>query len=82
MLDAGNSSTPARNREAFLLNSRPPVSSLGFLFMAPFVFAPSSLQIAGALSAIVILFITLWIGTLFEDLPKVLLLVTEKKMNF
>ncbi|KAM6928634.1 solute carrier family 26 member 6 isoform 2-T2 [Lycodopsis pacificus] len=27
-------------------------------------------QVAGALSAIVILFITLWIGTLFEDLPK------------
>lgn len=31
-----------------------------------------SLQVAGALSAIVILFITLWIGALFQDLPKVL----------
>lgn len=30
-------------------------------------------QIAGALSAIVILIITLWIGTLFEDLPKAVL---------
>uniref|UniRef100_A0A8C5DEM7 Solute carrier family 26 member 6-like n=1 Tax=Gouania willdenowi TaxID=441366 RepID=A0A8C5DEM7_GOUWI len=30
-------------------------------------------QIAGALSAIVILFITLWIGALFEDLPKAVL---------
>lgn len=30
-------------------------------------------QIAGALSAIVILFITLWIGTLFQDLPKAVL---------
>ncbi|XP_070695722.1 solute carrier family 26 member 6 isoform X2 [Pempheris klunzingeri] len=30
-------------------------------------------QVAGALSAIVILFITLWIGTLFEDLPKAVL---------
>uniref|UniRef100_A0A672FX40 STAS domain-containing protein n=1 Tax=Salarias fasciatus TaxID=181472 RepID=A0A672FX40_SALFA len=30
-------------------------------------------QIAGALSAVVILFITLWIGTLFEDLPKAVL---------
>lgn len=27
-------------------------------------------QVAGALSAVVILFITLWIGQLFEDLPK------------
>ncbi|XP_063319701.1 solute carrier family 26 member 6 [Pelmatolapia mariae] len=27
-------------------------------------------QVAGALSAVVILFITLWIGSLFEDLPK------------
>ncbi|KAL7399664.1 hypothetical protein ABVT39_028275 [Epinephelus coioides] len=30
-------------------------------------------QVAGALSAIVILFITLWIGTLFEELPKAVL---------
>uniref|UniRef100_H3D3A0 Solute carrier family 26 member 6 n=1 Tax=Tetraodon nigroviridis TaxID=99883 RepID=H3D3A0_TETNG len=30
-------------------------------------------QVAGALSAIVILFITLWIGVLFEDLPKAVL---------
>ncbi|XP_008282940.1 solute carrier family 26 member 6 [Stegastes partitus] len=30
-------------------------------------------QVAGALSAIVILFITLWIGRLFEDLPKAVL---------
>ncbi|XP_075882279.1 solute carrier family 26 member 6-like [Nelusetta ayraudi] len=30
-------------------------------------------QIAGALSAIVILFITLWIGSLFQDLPKAVL---------
>ncbi|XP_047196123.1 solute carrier family 26 member 6-like [Hippoglossus stenolepis] len=30
-------------------------------------------QIAGALSAIVILFIVLWIGALFEDLPKAVL---------
>ncbi|XP_056279024.1 solute carrier family 26 member 6 [Pseudoliparis swirei] len=30
-------------------------------------------QVAGALSAIVILFITLWIGSLFEDLPKTVL---------
>ncbi|KAM3618162.1 uncharacterized protein V6R79_016556 [Siganus canaliculatus] len=30
-------------------------------------------QVAGAISAIVILFITLWIGTLFEDLPKAVL---------
>uniref|UniRef100_UPI0037E79A69 solute carrier family 26 member 6-like isoform X2 n=1 Tax=Semicossyphus pulcher TaxID=241346 RepID=UPI0037E79A69 len=30
-------------------------------------------QVAGALSAIVILFITLWIGTLFEELPKAML---------
>ncbi|XP_037334400.2 solute carrier family 26 member 6 isoform X1 [Pungitius pungitius] len=30
-------------------------------------------QVAGALSAIVILFITLWIGTLFADLPKAVL---------
>ncbi|XP_034732809.1 solute carrier family 26 member 6-like [Etheostoma cragini] len=30
-------------------------------------------QVAGALSAIVILLITLWIGTLFEDLPKAVL---------
>ncbi|XP_042348506.1 LOW QUALITY PROTEIN: solute carrier family 26 member 6 [Plectropomus leopardus] len=30
-------------------------------------------QVAGALSAIVILVITLWIGTLFEDLPKAVL---------
>ncbi|KAK5863277.1 hypothetical protein PBY51_000318 [Eleginops maclovinus] len=30
-------------------------------------------QVAGALSAIIILFITLWIGTLFEDLPKAVL---------
>ncbi|GAA6229699.1 solute carrier family 26 member 6-like [Lates japonicus] len=30
-------------------------------------------QVAGALSAIVILFITLWIGTLFEALPKAVL---------
>ncbi|XP_075949600.1 solute carrier family 26 member 6 [Anarhichas minor] len=30
-------------------------------------------QVAGALSAIVILFITLWIGTLFEDSPKAVL---------
>ncbi|XP_024148738.1 solute carrier family 26 member 6 [Oryzias melastigma] len=30
-------------------------------------------QVAGALSAVVILFITLWIGTLFEDLPKAVL---------
>ncbi|CAN9515745.1 unnamed protein product [Ophioblennius macclurei] len=30
-------------------------------------------QIAGALSAVVILIITLWIGTLFEDLPKAVL---------
>ncbi|XP_073325629.1 solute carrier family 26 member 6 isoform X1 [Pagrus major] len=30
-------------------------------------------QVAGALSAIVILFITLWIGYLFEDLPKAVL---------
>ncbi|XP_061636615.1 solute carrier family 26 member 6 isoform X3 [Phyllopteryx taeniolatus] len=30
-------------------------------------------QVAGALSAIVILFITLWIGALFEDLPKAML---------
>uniref|UniRef100_A0A8C3G9H3 Solute carrier family 26 member 6 n=1 Tax=Cyclopterus lumpus TaxID=8103 RepID=A0A8C3G9H3_CYCLU len=30
-------------------------------------------QVAGALSAIVILFITLWIGALFEDLPKAVL---------
>ncbi|XP_014850627.1 PREDICTED: solute carrier family 26 member 6 isoform X2 [Poecilia mexicana] len=27
-------------------------------------------QVAGALSAVIILFITLWIGSLFEDLPK------------
>lgn len=46
-------------------------------FHRAYVFAPSSMQIAGALSAIVILFITLWIGTLFEDLPKVL--VQEQK---
>uniref|UniRef100_A0A667WUZ8 STAS domain-containing protein n=1 Tax=Myripristis murdjan TaxID=586833 RepID=A0A667WUZ8_9TELE len=30
-------------------------------------------QVAGALSAVVILIITLWIGTLFEDLPKAVL---------
>ncbi|XP_075995107.1 solute carrier family 26 member 6 isoform X2 [Genypterus blacodes] len=30
-------------------------------------------QVAGALSAIIILFITLWIGTLFENLPKAVL---------
>uniref|UniRef100_A0AAX7VLB4 STAS domain-containing protein n=1 Tax=Astatotilapia calliptera TaxID=8154 RepID=A0AAX7VLB4_ASTCA len=30
-------------------------------------------QVAGALSAVVILFITLWIGSLFEDLPKAVL---------
>ncbi|KAM9855513.1 solute carrier family 26 member 6 [Aulostomus maculatus] len=30
-------------------------------------------QVAGAISAVVILFITLWIGTLFEDLPKAVL---------
>uniref|UniRef100_A0A671YRD1 Solute carrier family 26 member 6 n=1 Tax=Sparus aurata TaxID=8175 RepID=A0A671YRD1_SPAAU len=30
-------------------------------------------QVAGALSAVVILFITLWIGYLFEDLPKAVL---------
>ncbi|XP_077457641.1 solute carrier family 26 member 6 [Stigmatopora argus] len=30
-------------------------------------------QVAGALSAIVILFITLWVGALFEDLPKAML---------
>ncbi|XP_057685938.1 solute carrier family 26 member 6 [Corythoichthys intestinalis] len=30
-------------------------------------------QVAGALSAIVILFITLWIGALFQDLPKAVL---------
>lgn len=30
-------------------------------------------QVAGALSAIVILFITLWIGVFFEDLPKAVL---------
>ncbi|KAM6983046.1 LOW QUALITY PROTEIN: solute carrier family 26 member 6 [Tautogolabrus adspersus] len=30
-------------------------------------------QVAGALSAIVILFITLWIGRLFEELPKAML---------
>ncbi|XP_034551142.1 solute carrier family 26 member 6 [Notolabrus celidotus] len=30
-------------------------------------------QVAGALSAVVILFITLWIGTLFEELPKAML---------
>ncbi|XP_056895957.1 solute carrier family 26 member 6 [Takifugu flavidus] len=30
-------------------------------------------QVAGALSAIVILFITLWIGVLFQDLPKAVL---------
>uniref|UniRef100_A0A3Q2Z4K6 Solute carrier family 26 member 6 n=1 Tax=Hippocampus comes TaxID=109280 RepID=A0A3Q2Z4K6_HIPCM len=30
-------------------------------------------QVAGALSAVVILFITLWIGALFEDLPKAML---------
>ncbi|CAG03257.1 unnamed protein product, partial [Tetraodon nigroviridis] len=30
-------------------------------------------SVAGALSAIVILFITLWIGVLFEDLPKAVL---------
>ncbi|XP_053172865.1 solute carrier family 26 member 6 [Scomber japonicus] len=30
-------------------------------------------QVAGALSAVVILFITLWIGALFEDLPKAVL---------
>lgn len=30
-------------------------------------------QVAGALSAVVILFITLWIGKLFEDLPKAVL---------
>ncbi|XP_049922093.1 solute carrier family 26 member 6 isoform X2 [Epinephelus moara] len=30
-------------------------------------------QVAGALSAVVILFITLWIGTLFEELPKAVL---------
>ncbi|KAM9829065.1 solute carrier family 26 member 6-like [Syngnathus typhle] len=30
-------------------------------------------QVAGALSAIVILFITLWIGALFENLPKAML---------
>ncbi|XP_077580447.1 solute carrier family 26 member 6 [Stigmatopora nigra] len=30
-------------------------------------------QVAGALSAIVILFITLWVGTLFQDLPKAML---------
>lgn len=30
-------------------------------------------QVAGALSAVVILFITLWIGRLFEDLPKAVL---------
>ncbi|XP_034000477.1 solute carrier family 26 member 6 isoform X1 [Trematomus bernacchii] len=30
-------------------------------------------QVAGALSAIIILFITLWIGRLFEDLPKAVL---------
>ncbi|KAM9350322.1 solute carrier family 26 member 6 [Symphorus nematophorus] len=30
-------------------------------------------QVAGALSAIVILFITLWIGALFEELPKAVL---------
>ncbi|XP_041858946.1 solute carrier family 26 member 6 isoform X2 [Melanotaenia boesemani] len=30
-------------------------------------------QVAGAISAIVILFITLWIGKLFEDLPKAVL---------
>ncbi|XP_038578932.1 solute carrier family 26 member 6-like [Micropterus salmoides] len=30
-------------------------------------------QVAGALSAIVILIVTLWIGTLFEDLPKAVL---------
>lgn len=48
-------------------------------FHCAFVFAPSSPQIAGALSAVVILFITLWIGTLFEDLPKVLLQEQKKK---
>ncbi|MEQ2280889.1 hypothetical protein AMECASPLE_024828, partial [Ameca splendens] len=30
-------------------------------------------QVAGAISAVVILFITLWIGSLFEDLPKAVL---------
>ncbi|KAM4563680.1 solute carrier family 26 member 6 [Odontesthes bonariensis] len=30
-------------------------------------------QVAGALSAVIILFITLWIGALFEDLPKAVL---------
>ncbi|XP_037540886.1 solute carrier family 26 member 6 [Nematolebias whitei] len=30
-------------------------------------------QVAGAISAVVILFITLWIGRLFEDLPKAVL---------
>ncbi|KAJ3586793.1 hypothetical protein NHX12_013185 [Muraenolepis orangiensis] len=30
-------------------------------------------QVAGALSAVVVLIITLWIGTLFEDLPKAVL---------
>ncbi|XP_047235966.1 solute carrier family 26 member 6 isoform X2 [Girardinichthys multiradiatus] len=30
-------------------------------------------QVAGAVSAVVILFITLWIGSLFEDLPKAVL---------
>uniref|UniRef100_A0A3Q2PSD7 Solute carrier family 26 member 6 n=1 Tax=Fundulus heteroclitus TaxID=8078 RepID=A0A3Q2PSD7_FUNHE len=30
-------------------------------------------QVAGALSAVVILFITLWIGSLFEELPKAVL---------
>lgn len=95
MLDTDDASTPAQNHgaalleqtphrstiEYFLLNSRPLISSLGFLYMVPFVFAPSSLQIAGALSAVVILFITLWIGTLFQDLPKVLLW-GQKKTNF
>lgn len=50
-------------------------SSAGFLLISlmtrPYTFVFVSLQVAGALSAIVILFITLWIGVLFEDLPKV-----------
>uniref|UniRef100_A0A665T9W8 Solute carrier family 26 member 6 n=1 Tax=Echeneis naucrates TaxID=173247 RepID=A0A665T9W8_ECHNA len=33
-------------------------------------------QVAGALSAVVILFIVLWIGALFEELPKVIWLAT------
>ncbi|XP_062419655.1 solute carrier family 26 member 6 isoform X2 [Pungitius pungitius] len=47
--------------------------SLGRIFALKYGYKVDSNQVAGALSAIVILFITLWIGTLFADLPKAVL---------